>query len=150
MRIEEIMNRNVVTSKEEETVTTAAKHMKEAHVGCLVVVDGEKVRGIVTDRDLAVGCLSEGHDPGECPVALHMTSPVTTVSADMDILHAAHMLTEGRIKRLPVVEGERLIGIASFSDIAMAMDQPILDLLVDMRTARRAVHASAVFSELAR
>jgi len=124
-----------------ETVTRAAAKMRDANVGCLVVTSGGMVAGIITDRDLVVRCLSragEGnHRLEECTVADHMTQPVITARPDMDILEAAHLMTQQEVKRLPVVHGEDVMGLVSMSDVAQALDRPVHDLLVGMGAARR-------------
>lgn len=139
MQLKDIMAKKVVTVTGEESVADAARKMREANIGCLVVTNTRSVKGIITDRDLAVGCLSDGHDARRCEVSHHMSSPVITAGPNMDILEAAHLMTEKKIKRLPVVEREQLVGLVSFSDIAQAMDRPMHDLMVGMGAARRVV-----------
>ncbi len=137
MELKEIMAKNVCTMTGEETVTDAAKMMRECNVGCLVITNEDSVRGIITDRDLAAGCIGDGHKPEECAVSNHMSSPVITAEPATDIMEAAHMMTEKKVKRLPIVDGKRLVGLVSFSDVAMAMDRPMHDLMVGMGAARR-------------
>jgi IMP dehydrogenase len=112
--------------------------MQEANVGCLVVVREGLVQGILTDRDIAVRCTSGGHDPQQCMVAVHMSSPVVVVRPNTDLLEAAHLMLQRRVKRLPVVEDGRLVGLVSLSDVAKAMDTPLHELLIGMGAGRRA------------
>jgi CBS domain-containing protein len=137
MQLKGIMAKNVLTITGEETIAGAARRMQEGNVGCLVITNAGSVQGIITDRDLAVRCISQGHNPQQCHVSNHMSSPVITTQPDMDILDAAHLMTEQKVKRLPVVEGDQLIGLVSFSDVAQAMDRPMHDLMVGMGAARR-------------
>jgi CBS domain-containing protein len=137
MQLKGIMAKNVLTITSEETIAGAARRMQEANVGCLVITNAGNVQGIITDRDLAVRCISQGHNPQQCHVSSHMSSPVITTEPNMDILDAAHLMTEQKVKRLPVVEGDQLIGLVSFSDVAQAMDRPMHDLMVGMGAARR-------------
>jgi CBS domain-containing protein len=137
MQLKGIMAKNVLTITSEETIAGAARRMQEANVGCLVITNAGNVQGIITDRDLAVRCISQGHNPQQCHVSNHMSSPVITTEPDMDVLDAAHLMTEQKVKRLPVVEGDQLIGLVSFSDVAQAMDRPMHDLMVGMGAARR-------------
>jgi signal-transduction protein with cAMP-binding, CBS, and nucleotidyltransferase domain len=116
--------------------------MREASIGCLVVTvvtNEEKVEGIITDRDLTVRCLTEGHNPLLCPVSQHMSRPVITAGPGMDVLYAAHLMSNKKIKRLPVVEGDQLIGLVSFSDIANAMIQPMSHLLAGLGASKRRI-----------
>lgn len=137
MQLKDIMTKEVITITEDETIANAARRMQEADVGCLVVT-GASVTGIITDRDLAIKCVGEGHNPTECQVSQYMSRPVTTAEPGMDILDAAHLMTEKQVKRLPVVDGDQLIGLVSFSDIAGAMERPMHDLMLGMGAARRA------------
>lgn len=137
MQLKGIMAKNVLTISSEDTIAGAARRMQEANIGCLVITNAGRVEGIITDRDLAVRCVSQGHNPQQCQVSNHMSSPVITTQPEMDILDAAHLMTEQKVKRLPVVEGDQLIGLVSFSDVAQAMDRPMHDLMVGMGAARR-------------
>jgi CBS domain-containing protein len=111
--------------------------MREASIGCLVVTNEGKVEGIITDRDLTVRCLTEGHNPLLCPISHHMSRPVITAGPGMDVLYAAHLMSNKKIKRLPIVEGDQLIGLVSFSDIANAMIHPMAHLLAGLGASRR-------------
>lgn len=139
MQIRDIMAGTVSTIRADEPMRAAASRMKEANVGCLVVAEGESgtVQGIITDRDLGVRCFGECLDPLHCRVGDHMSSPIISAEPGMDVLEAAHLMVDQQVKRLPVMEGERLVGLVSFSDIAQAMDRPMHDLLVGMGAVRR-------------
>ena len=121
MQLKEVMKTEVVTVGRNETVTNAAKRMREANIGCLVIVDGDSLVGIVTDRDLLIGCLGAGHDPSACQVSDYMSSPVITESPATEIQVAAHMMVSRKIKRLPLVEDGKLVGLVSFSDLGHSM-----------------------------
>ena len=115
----------------------------EADVGCLVVTENGVVKGIVTDRDLAIGCLSKHQDAGECLVSEHMSSPAITTEASNDMLKTARLMTDLDVRRLPVLDGGQLVGLVSLSDIAQAMDsalqsmnQALHDLLLGMGASR--------------
>jgi CBS domain-containing protein len=138
MQLKDIMAKHVVTVTEGESVFDAANLMRQASVGCLVIARAGKVQGIVTDRDLTIRCLGEGHNPVLCPVSQHMSAPAITTEPDMDVLYAAHLMSNKKIKRLPVVEDDQLVGLVSFSDIANAMMQPMVHLLAGLGASRRA------------
>jgi CBS domain-containing protein len=137
MQLKDIMVKHVVTVTEDESVFNAANLMGQASVGCLVIARAGRAQGIVTDRDLTIRCLGEGHNPVLCPVSQHMSAPVITAGPDMEVLYAAHLMSNKKIKRLPVVEDEQLIGLVSFSDIANAMMQPMVHLLAGLGASRR-------------
>lgn len=136
MQLREIMTEIVLTITRDDTIAEAAHRMREADVGCLVVTNEGSVQGIITDRDLVVNCLSQLDNYAECEVSAHMTSPAITADADTDILDAAHQMTEHRIRRLPVVEADQLVGLVSFSDIARAMDRPMHEVLAGLGAVR--------------
>jgi CBS domain-containing protein len=138
MHIREIMAKNVITVAPDSSVAEAAGAMRRANVGCVVVVNAGAVKGIVTDRDLAVQCTSEGHNPQSCRVSDYMTTPVFTIQPSTDILSAAQTMGDKHVKRLPVVEGNKLIGLVSRSDISQALAKPMHSLLVGMGTVERA------------
>ncbi|MBI2965615.1 MAG: CBS domain-containing protein [Chloroflexi bacterium] len=130
MKVEEIMKSNVKTISPERSIVDAARYMRSFGIGCLVVVDDGGISGIITDRDLVVRAITHGHDVNRTTVGQHMTSPVTTIDAEMDVLDAAHLMAERGIRRLPVADNGRLIGIVSNSDIARAVDQALRDIVV--------------------
>lgn len=121
MQLKEVMKTEVITVGRDETVTNAARRMREANIGCLVIVDGDSLVGIVTDRDLLIGCLGAGHNPSECQVSDYMSSTVITESPATEIQVAAHMMVSRKIKRLPLVEDGKLVGLVSFSDLGHSM-----------------------------
>lgn len=137
MQLRDIMVKDVVTATGDETVQDAAIKMNESNIGCLVITDGKEVLGVITDRDLAIGCISQGHEPAKCKISSHMSNPVLVANPEMDVLSAAHLVNDKRIKRLPVVEDDRFVGLVSFSDIANTMIQPMLHLLSGLGAGRR-------------
>jgi CBS domain-containing protein len=137
MKVQDVMAKNVITARPDESVTAVAKLMREGDVGCVIVADGPAVKGIITDRDLAVRCLGNGDNPQSCVVSRHMTDRVITAPPEADVFVAARMMTENKIKRLPISQGGALVGVVSFSDIALAMDQPLHNLMVGMGAARQ-------------
>jgi CBS domain-containing protein len=137
MQLKDIMAKRVITINEEDSVFTGASLMREASIGCLVITNDGRLEGVITDRDLVTRCLTEGHNPLLCPISTHMSRPVITAEPGMDVLYAAHLMSNKKIKRLPIVEGEQLIGLVSFSDIANAMIQPMAHLLSGLGPSRR-------------
>jgi len=112
-----------------DTTFRAAELMRDLGIGCLVVSDGSRLVGIITDRDLTVRCSAAGHDPMTCVVETHMSTGLATARADGDVLDALHLMLTHKVRRLPVVDDTRLVGLISLSDVAAALDGPIHDLL---------------------
>lgn len=117
MKLQEIMVRDVIQAAPEETIGVAAKRMREGAVGCLAITLAGALKGIITDRDL-LACLAAGHDPHGCQIATHMRRPVHVLRPEEDHSVAAQVMQERRIKRLPIVEHGKLVGIVSLSDLA--------------------------------
>ncbi len=122
MKLEEIMAKEVVTARPDDPIAGTAKRMREKGVGCLVITIDQAIKGIVTDRDL-LACLSEGHNPYECKVSAHMSSPVVVEGPKEELLNAAEVMAQRKIKRLPVADDGKLLGIVSFSDISRVMHE---------------------------
>ena len=118
MKLQEIMVSDVVQAAPDETIGVAGKRMRESAVGCLVVTVEGVVKGIVTDRDL-LACLAQAHDPYRCKISAHMCRPVHVLGPDEDHVTAAQVMHDKRVKRLPVAQHGKLLGIVSLSDLAM-------------------------------
>lgn len=125
--VQDIMWKNVVAASPEVSVADAAKRMVEEDVGCLVVIDEGRIRGIVTDRDL-LKCAAHNHKINECTISKHMSSPVITVPQEIPLINLARVMASSRIKRVPITNGSELVGIVSFSDIADDMDRQVADM----------------------
>ncbi|MBI4525677.1 MAG: CBS domain-containing protein [Deltaproteobacteria bacterium] len=122
MKLEEIMVKDVIRISPDDNTAGAAKRMREKRVGCLVVTIGQTIKGILTDRDL-LNCLSEAHNPYQCRVSNHMTTPVIVEKPGEELLRAVEVMAQRRIKRLPVVIDGKIVGIVSFSDISRVMHE---------------------------
>ncbi len=112
------MTESVVTAQPSATVRQVAELMRERNVGSVVLVDDTgALAGFVTDRDLALGALTDGRDPGD-PVGAHGSSPVVTAEPGMDVEEAAELMVRHGIRRLPILDGGRLTGIITLDDLA--------------------------------
>lgn len=111
------------------TVQEAAREMRRAGVGALVVLAAGAPAGIVTERDLAFRVLAEGRDPAATRVAEVMSSPLATIEPAASIEEAARKMKDLRIKRLVVVLGGQVRGILTTTDIAYAEPQLTRDLV---------------------
>lgn len=100
-----------------DTVLTAAQRMNDHHIGSLVVLDGSKLVGIVTERDVMRRVVATQRDPLETTVREIMTSDVLTCSPKTPISQAKAVMRDRRIRHLPVCEHERLVGIISIGDL---------------------------------
>jgi CBS domain-containing protein len=119
MEIREVMTESVVTATPDAPVRHVAELMRERNVGSVVLVgdDGLPV-GFITDRDLAVSVLADGHD-ADAPAGGHASSPVVTGAPGMDVTEATKLMVDNGVRRLPIVDGERLTGIVTLDDLAV-------------------------------
>lgn len=120
MQVNEIMTRDVATAELETSVEEIATLMKEENVGAIPVLDEDgDLAGIITDRDIVVRCIAEGKDVSECRAEDILTEDCETASPDMDVREASQLMATRQIRRLPVVEDGRLIGMLSIGDVAV-------------------------------
>lgn len=114
----DIMHAGVTCVREQETVAAAAQHMSEHSVGALPICgDDDRLHGMLTDRDIVVKCVAAGHDPTSINVGDLAQGHTHHVQADADVEEVLDIMAEHQIRRLPVVEDHRLVGMVSESDI---------------------------------
>jgi CBS domain-containing protein len=116
--IKDVMTRDVRACESNAPVIDAAKLMAKEDVGPVPVVEDGRLTGIVTDRDLVVRVLAEGRDPTSTRVGEIASRDLVTVSPDEDLDEALKLLAQHQVRRLPVVDGDRLVGIVAQADIA--------------------------------
>ncbi|MBI0578363.1 CBS domain-containing protein [Neobacillus cucumis] len=117
-KIREIMTDKVESCSLLDNVYEVAVKMKELNVGAIPIVDNEKLAGMITDRDIVLRCVAEKH-PASSKVEDIMSNDLITVSPDASSREAAKLMAEHQIRRLPVVEGDKLVGIVSLGDFAI-------------------------------
>jgi CBS domain-containing protein len=122
-QIRDLMTENPSTCEPRTPVAEVAKVMAREDVGPIPVVDGGRLVGLVTDRDLVVRVLAEGRDPQSTTVGEIASSDVVTVSPDSSLDEALQVLARNQVRRVPVVDGERLVGILAQADIARHADE---------------------------
>lgn len=117
-KMKDVMTKNVDCCTLLDNVYEVAVKMKELNVGAVPIVDNEKLVGMITDRDIVIRGVAERH-PGSTKVEDIMSDKLITVSPDTDVKEAAKLMAEHQIRRLPVVENEKLVGIVSLGDLAV-------------------------------
>jgi len=126
LKIENVMVVDVITVEAEATVREAVELMNRNEIGCLVVVDDEeKPVGIVTERDLLKRVLANRKDPVRAKVKDIMSKPLVTGTPHMDIEDAVRLMFKHKIKKLPVVEDGRLVGLVTLTDLVRFQPQII-------------------------
>lgn len=112
------MTTNVKTCEPSTPLTEVAKTMAQINCGCVPVMEGGRLAGVVTDRDIVLRAVANGKDIRTTTARDCMTSPAITASPDMDAHEAADMMAEKQIRRLCCVEGDKVVGIVSLGDLA--------------------------------
>jgi len=131
MEIRKIMVKNVKTVPMDISVQKAVKIMNKNRINCLVVIYDKRVAGILTERDLLERVLEEGKDPKELKVSEIMTRNVLVGKPTMGLVEASNFMFENKVKKLPIMEKNRLVGIVTLTDIARAtcVDEETMKLL---------------------
>lgn len=119
MQAKDLMSKKLVYVVPTARVIEAAKRMSDGDVGCVLVLEGGKLVGILTDRTITTGVVAEGKDPMEVQVKAVMTKNPITGTPEMDLTEASKLLGKYKIRRLPIVDREgRAVGVLSVADLA--------------------------------
>lgn len=116
--IKEIMSKDCVTASPSETIFDIAAKMKNHDIGFIPVVEGKKLIGVVTDRDLVIRGLAENKS-GSAQAKEVLSQPLTTVSPETSVEECAKIMAREQIRRLPVVENGELVGVVAIGDLAV-------------------------------
>lgn len=127
MKVSEVMTRNVQTIGPDQPVREAASFMLSADAGSIPVTDGDRLIGMITDRDIAVRGVARGYGP-DTPVGDLMTDDLIIVRIDDDVEDVASKMSEAQVRRLPVIDrDDKLCGIVSLGDLARETDSETAD-----------------------
>jgi CBS domain-containing protein len=118
MPIEDLARSDVVTAGPETPVTELAAIMDAENVGSIVITEGDTPAGSVTDRDLAVRILGAGAEPAEWTAEDVMTSELCTIERNAGFYEAATLMADNGVRRLPICEGDTLVGIVTADDLS--------------------------------
>ena len=122
MRVSEVMTRDIETIRPDQTAQEAASFMLRADAGSIPVTENERLVGMITDRDIAVRGVAQGHGP-DTPVRDLMSAGLITARVDDDIQEVATKMSEAQVRRLPVIDqDDRLCGIISLGDLSREAD----------------------------
>lgn len=124
-KLKEIMTPNVEVIAPKSTVQEVAKKMKDLNVGAIPVYDGNKLFGMITDRDLVIRVLADGRDPKTVLVSDAMSTEVVFCFEDEDIERASQLMAQHQIRRLPILSSTKtLVGIVALGDVAVHGKNP--------------------------
>jgi CBS domain-containing protein len=121
-RAADIMSKNVTMIREEETVREAAERLAKDDVGVLPICDDNKqIKGVLTDRDIVVHVVARGKDPSSTKARELEQGEIITLRPDDSIEHAMDLMAQNKVRRLPVVDGGRVVGMVSQADVARSV-----------------------------
>jgi CBS domain-containing protein len=121
-KVREVMTENPVVLPKDASIVEAARLMRDHGIGDVIVVDGERAEGIVTDRDIVIRAVAEGTAPGEVRMQDVLSGELAAVTPDDPVERAIALMREKAIRRVPVVESGRPVGVVSIGDLAVQRD----------------------------
>jgi CBS domain-containing protein len=132
LSIKDVMTSNPCSVDAEKSVAYAAKMMRDEDVGLAPVVEGDKLIGMLTDRDIAIRVVAEGRNPEEVKVSEVASKQVVTIDPQQDLDEALRIMAKHQVRRLPVVEEDgRLVGVVAQADVAREGDDTQTGELVE-------------------
>lgn len=120
--LKDLMTPDPQTFPTDTSVVEAARAMREHDIGDVIVTDGERVCGILTDRDIVVRAIADGRDPSTTTVGEICSADLVTLSPDDDVMQAVTLMRERALRRVPIVENGQAVGVVSIGDLAMERD----------------------------
>jgi len=125
LKVEDVMVEDVITVEEDITVRRAVSLMNKYEIGCLIVTKRGKPIGIVTERDMLTRVLAESRSPEGTRIQEIMSMPLIVARPEMDLEEAARLMFKMKVKKLPVVSNNKLVGLVTLTDIARFQPQVI-------------------------
>jgi len=115
--VKEIMRSDVKTARPDSSVIEVVQDMNRFGIGSIIVVQGRKPVGIITEGDVLRRCVERCLDPSKCKAEDIMTTPIVTAGEDLSLEEAASLMTTRKIRRIPIVRGTELVGITTATDL---------------------------------
>jgi len=124
MQVREIMTKDIVIADTNDTIIEVAKLMAHHNIGCIPVTEnGEKVLGVITDRDIVVEMAQHSYDPYNTLATSIMSDNVYYVRPDVDVKFAFDLMKKQQVRRLPVIENGKILGMISLGDLAVSANE---------------------------
>jgi CBS domain-containing protein len=128
----DIMSNDATCVRSNESVAVAAQRMAELGVGALPICgEDDRLKGMITDRDIAIKVVAAGKDPKSCNAGEFAQGEAVTIGADDDINELLATMSQHKVRRLPVIDGHKLIGMVAQADVARALPDPQVGDLVE-------------------
>ncbi len=130
--VREIMTAGAICAGVNDTLADAARTMRDLNVGALPICgQDDKLAGMVTDRDIVVKCVAAGGDPSQVKVGELAEGTPVYVNADADVREVLHAMAQNQVRRLPVIDEQRLVGVVSQADVARHLPEDSVGELVE-------------------
>jgi CBS domain-containing protein len=134
-QIHEVMTGIPVAVERNQSLVDAARMMRDAAIGDVLVTDNGHLVGVLTDRDIVVRCVAEARDPGMATAGECCSSDLVTITPDDDVDQAVQLMRERAVRRIPVVEDGKAVGVISIGDLAIERDERSALALTDISAA---------------
>lgn len=121
-KVRDVMTAEPIVLQQDQSIADAAQAMRDSAVGAVLVVDGDKLCGLVTDRDIVVRAVAESAPP-DSPVGRVVSPDLVAVAADDETADAAQVMQDNAVRRLPVLDDGRIVGIVSIGDLAVSQGE---------------------------
>ena len=121
-KVRDVMTAEPIVLQQDQSIADAAQAMRDRAVGAVLVVDGDKLCGLVTDRDIVIRAVAESALP-DSPVGQVVSPDLVAVSADDETADAARVMQDNAVRRLPVLHDGRIVGIVSIGDLAVSQGE---------------------------
>ena len=148
IKLREIMVKDIVSVEEKVNTRKAVEIMNKHEIGCLIVVKKGKPTGILTERDMLTRVLVESKDPNKTEVREVMSSPIVVGNPQMDIEEAIRLMFKRNIKKLPIVDGDHLVGLVTLTDLIRS--KKIVKILQQLRSEETPKRMAKVIDPLNR
>jgi len=132
--IREVMTAEPASVDAHASAVEAARRMREVDTGAILVTDEGQLKGLLTDRDIVVRAIADGRDPSQVEVQEICSADIEAVRPDDDVDRVVQLTRERHVRRMPVVEGDRPVGIVSIGDLAIERDEQ--SALADISAAK--------------
>ena len=138
MKAKDVMVKDVIKVGSHTLVDNAVRVMNKNNIGCLIVVDDGETRGILTQRDLLEKVLEKAKDPRKLTVSEIMTKKLIVGNPHMEIHEAANLMFKKKIKRLPMVENGKLVGLLTLTNVArtVGVDKKMIEVVEKLSNMR--------------
>ena len=129
MQVKDIMTKDIVMANTNDTLIDVAKLMAHHNIGCIPVIEnGEKVLGIITDRDIVIEMAEHSYDPYNTLATAVMSENVYFVRPEVDVKFAFDLMRKQQVRRLPVMDNGKILGMISLGDLAVSVKQDKLEI----------------------